>query len=526
MNILPVLHLTAALIYINLVVFVLSKNPRSPVNIVSSLFILCFAVWNFGDALLHFSQDRSIAMFWENMGSFGWIGFAGFFLWQTAVLTGRKKLLKSFLFYLAVFAVPAVLIYAQWTGRLINDLVRQPYGWGVVWSESFWTVSYYIYYVTYIIVSFLLLLNYRRKTGHRYRQKQAAVIILTASVVAIAGTVTNVALPQLGNYDLPPVAPLLSLIWAGGLTLAVTKYGLMSINPATAASDIIATMADALLLLNPEGNIAEVNTAAETLLGYRRVELLGRPVEMILSSGSSLFKGPEFEKLFEKSSVKDVSLRCRRKTGEDIPVSFSVTVMRDREDSLVGLVCVFYDLRPVIEKNIKIEESYRHQMKLREKLNKSEKLAMIGTLAGGVAHEIRTPLSSVKNAVFFLERYSGPLDDETQNYIGIMRRELARAEEIISSLLDFSRASVIKPETVSIEKLFDETVEELGKRKNISIVKKISGDASRIQADPEKLKKLFKNIVKNSFQAIEGQGIVEIETFKVGHLPFQGPAII
>src|SRR4030043_710730 len=100
-------------------------------------------------------------------------------------------------------------------------------------------------------------------------------------------------------YIMPPMAGPLILIWSTGLVYAITKYGFMTITAAAAAEDILATMADSLIIISPERNIVRVNKATLDLLGFKEGELINKPVDNILN-GHSLFKAEQFERLIKE----------------------------------------------------------------------------------------------------------------------------------------------------------------------------------------------------------------------------------
>ncbi|MGM0567635.1 MAG: sensor histidine kinase [Elusimicrobiota bacterium] len=163
------------------------------------------------------------------------------------------------------------------------------------------------------------------------------------------------------------------------------------------------------------------------------------------------------------------------------------------------------------EKNRQIEESYTKQAQMQDQMIRNEKLAMVGKMAGAVGHEIRTPLSSIKNAAFYLSRYGRIEDEESKSYLDIMSQEINTAEEIVGSLLEFSKTGYLDKSQVFPGEIIDEVLERLNTGENIKIKKEIDDKDFSIQADPNKLKRLFYNIIKNAVQAVEGEGIIEIK---------------
>jgi len=109
--------------------------------------------------------------------------------------------------------------------------------------------------------------------------------------------------------------------------------------------NIIESMEDALVVINPNANIRSVNRSTCDLLGYTEEELVGRDVSLMFVEEEGLFKGTRLQKLMEKGSLRDYAMNYRTKNGESIPVSFSGSVMKDKDDKLLGVVGVARDMR-------------------------------------------------------------------------------------------------------------------------------------------------------------------------------------
>ncbi len=525
MNTLSFIHFFSFLVFLWIMAFILQKSHKQTLNRIAALFCFCFVVWNFGAAFMRSAPTKETAMLWQNISSFGWISFASVFLWQAVVFTGKKKLLKSKVFYIAVFGIPAFLIYKQWTGFLINDFVRLPWGWHNIWTETIWPPLFFLYYILFNVLSFVIVLNYGKKTEVFYKKKQALIIFYAMLICLVLGTVTDVVLPRMNIHLIPPLASVFALFWVGGVVYAITKYGLMSITPQSAAENILSSMSDSLILVNPEGVIASINNATEKLFGYKERDLVGRVAGTVINGDREEKDQRVFEGLLKGQAVKDFETSYRTRDDRSIPVNLSGSPVFDREGRMVGAVLIAHDMRETIKRNRELEESYQKQAEMREKLvkaemqeklNRQEKLATIGRLAGSVGHEIRTPLASIKNAVFYLERYGGIQDSDASEYLRILVEEVNRAEEIVNSLLDFSRTTKVNPADIEIKQAFERAEDAVKDHKEVEIVKNVEPDAATIKADPVKFEQLMKNLLKNACQAIDGPGRVEINSRRAG----------
>ncbi len=468
------------------------------------------------------AESANRAMMWQSISSFGWIGFSAVFLWHTLIFTGKTRISKNPLLCIFLFLIPALLITRQWQGYLINDFVKRPFGWNNIWSDTFWPAVFYVYYISFIMISLLLLLRYKKRALNPPLRKQASIIINSTVIYVVLGTATDVFFPQIGYYRVPPLGSVFTLIWAGGLVLAITKYGLMSITPAAAAEDILESMADSLVLIDPKGRIAALNKAACRMTGYREKELKGKPVDIIFSQKGGFFESPVFRKLLNEGVTYESKVTYLTREGLEIPVSFSGSLMRDKSGSVIGIVGIARDMRESIRKKRQLEELYRYQADIRERLVKArmqekiarnEKLAMVGRLAGSVSHEIRTPLASIRNAAFYLEKYGSIEDEESKKFLDIMLSETKQVEEIVHSLLDFSRTTEINISEVDISEVLDKAIASVKEDKDIEYIKEISPDAATIKADPLKLGQLLGNLVRNAAQAIGEKGSITVSSY-------------
>lgn len=359
----------AFLVDVELIVFILFQRPRSRLNMVCSAFIGCFAIWSFGMTFIkNPNTAENIAMLFFNINSFGWCSFPVFFLWLTLIFTGKEKLLKPKLTYLFVFIIPLILSYKQWTNTLLKTYpVKQFYGWAYVWVESIWTYLFYIYFALFIGISLYMLLIVWKKGEHQVKRKQAQIIFSVTFISFILGSLTDVLFPNLKLYQIPSTAHITALIWMGGVVYAIRRYKFLTITPYTAASNIISTMADGLILIDQSYNIVNVNKAALELLTYNEKELVGQPFEILLANQYE--KRQWLDRIITESHLKNYDLFLKNKSGANITISLSSSMIKDDTGNIVGIVCIVRDITE-------------------RKLAEQEREKMIG--------ELQTALSNIK----------------------------------------------------------------------------------------------------------------------------------
>ncbi len=354
MNIYPFLHFSAFLVYLYLIIVILIKDPKSWLNRSCAAFFACLALWSFAYIFIYNPNiSKDTAILFDNIGSIGLASFASFFLWFSLIFTEKKKILKTIIIYPLIFILPLLFIYKQWTGFLTTDYIKRPWGWEIVWQDSIWEYFYYLYYLSFVAIGLYLILNFGRKTKEPTKKKQAGIIFVATLISLILGTLTDVILPELNISGIPALGNAITLIWAGGFIYAIAKYKFMVITPAAAADNIISIMADPLILLDREGNIATVNKAALDLSGYGKDELKGKSVEIFFREND--FKNTLLDKSIKGESIRNYEFGFKTKTGDNIPVIFSSSTMIDRAGGMAGIVCIIKDIteRKQAEENLK-----------------------------------------------------------------------------------------------------------------------------------------------------------------------------
>jgi diguanylate cyclase (GGDEF)-like protein/PAS domain S-box-containing protein len=344
MNILSFLHFFVFLVFSYLLIFLLWKDPKSLLNRVCAVLLACFVVWSFGSIFIYNPRSsKDTVMLFDNVASIGWISFTSFFLWFALIFTEKKKILKTRIIYPLIFILPFLLIYKQWTGFLTVDYIKQPWGWGSVWSDSIWAYLFYLYYLSFMAIGLYLILNFGRKTEEPLKKKQAKIIFVAALVSLVFSTLTDVILPELNIRTIPSsLGNVITFIWASGIVYAIAKYKLMVITPVAAADNIISTMADSLILLDRQGNIASVNKAVLDLSGYGKDELEGKSVEVLFREKD--FKNTLLDKVIKGEIIRNYELNFKTKTGDNIPVVFSSSTMMDEAGGMAGIVCIIKDV--------------------------------------------------------------------------------------------------------------------------------------------------------------------------------------
>jgi PAS domain S-box-containing protein len=273
---------------------------------------------------------------------------------------------------------------------------------------------------------------------------------------------------------------------------------------------LIASSVDGIIAADMKGSIIIFNKAAEELLGYTAKEVMGKRniVDLYPPGGAKevmrKLRGQEHGGV-GKLTPQQVTLI--NKSGEPIPIQLSASLVYDEGGGELFSVGFFTDLRPRIEMEKQLEETHLQ-------LVNSEKMASLGKLAAGIAHEINNPMGGILiYSSLVMEALEG--EDARRQDLEKIVQEATRCKEIVKSLLEFSRQTEPKMEPTDINKAITDGLfflENQALFHNIEIVKNLAPQLPRVRGNGNQLKQVFMNIVVNAAEAMHGGGTLTITT--------------
>jgi signal transduction histidine kinase len=154
-----------------------------------------------------------------------------------------------------------------------------------------------------------------------------------------------------------------------------------------------------------------------------------------------------------------------------------------------------------------------------EQLIRSEKLAAIGKLAGGVGHELRNPLGAIKNAAYYIKgkvtnSELAKREPRIIEFLGIMDDEISSSNKIISDLLNFSRVAKPTVSPAKIRKVMEDALSRLTVPENIEVINKVDANLPEVEIDADQIRQVFVNIATNAIQAMPEGGKLTIDARK------------
>ena len=265
------------------------------------------------------------------------------------------------------------------------------------------------------------------------------------------------------------------------------------------SDNLVENMPMGLVAIDPEEQIASFNQTAESMLGINAHQAFGKRLTEILPLSFQDF----FNHLKTESGPINRELETYLNNERNLPLEVIGTALTGEDGAALGWVILFRDLTEI-----------QH---LKKEIARSQRLASIGRLAAGVAHEIRNPLSSIKGfATYFKERYRDtPRDQQTAE---IMIQEVERLDRVIGQLLEFARPMSIQKRATQLEGLIRHSmkmVEGDARQKGITLNVKSDPRINTVQIDPDRIKQVLLNLYLNALEAMEGGGDLSVAFLRV-----------
>jgi len=291
---------------------------------------------------------------------------------------------------------------------------------------------------------------------------------------------------------------------------------------------IVQNAAEGIVVIDAEGYIAFTNPFADALLGYDAESLGGQHWTLIVPPDQQSVVVAADERRARGESDQ-YELELVRKDGPRIPILVSGTP-RFEGGRFEGTLAVFTDIteRKKAEEALReyserleemVEERTNELRGAQEELMRKERLAILGQLAGGVSHELRNPLATISNAVYYLQMTLPDADQTTKEYLELIYQQVRSAAKIISDLLDFSRETTADREEVAVSQLVGDLLERHAPPDDVAATTHVPTDLPPVFIDARQIGQVLDNLVTNAYQAMPEGGTLTIKTSEVSRKP-------
>ncbi|MES1039876.1 MULTISPECIES: PAS domain S-box protein [Peribacillus] len=252
-------------------------------------------------------------------------------------------------------------------------------------------------------------------------------------------------------------------------------------------------------ITDDKGVIIEVNEKFSEISGYGRSELVGHTHKMVNSGYHSKEFFEHMWKTVHERKVWKGEIRNKAKDGSFYWVDTTIVPFFSEEGKPFQFLALRYDI------------TERKQSE--EMLHRQDKLAAVGQLAAGVAHEIRNPLTSMKGYTEFLQL--DETDENKQEYLEIIMDEINRVNEIVEEFLQLAKPQALILESKNLVPIIQNVVSLTdfeARKRNITLISDLNEEEILVRCDENRLKQVLLNFIKNGIEAMPDGGFIKVMT--------------
>jgi len=262
--------------------------------------------------------------------------------------------------------------------------------------------------------------------------------------------------------------------------------------------NVLASMTNGLMTIDLEKKIVTVNEMAERIIGKGKGGITGFSMEQVLGEQHPLYK-ILVETLTQEKGISHIEVELK-KDGESLWLIAGTSLLIGGEGKTAGALAIFQDITEI--------------KALEEKLRQADRLAALGTLSAGLAHEIKNPLSAIKTFVQLLPQKIGN-SSFMEKFNITVPREIDRINHLVEDLLELTRRRVRPLVDLKVDSLIRQVIDLHGeelKKRQIVFQDDLNKTVSSVHGDAETLYRAFSNLIINAIQAMPNGGILSISS--------------
>ncbi len=490
MNPYLLLPLAACVTCAILAVGILARDSRHRTNRLAALLMIGTTVWAACEVLWNTADDPDAVLWLVRVSSIGWVAIGPAALNLFLDLT-RSKSSRVYRLLPMLYGISGLfLVIALATPWMHESVVRTSWGWGYRFGPAY--PPFYAFTVACLSGSIALGLRDLAGEGAPGERLQARALMVGIGIPLTVASLTDGLLPMLG-WQPPRLGTVSFTALGAAFAWGVYRHGYSLLAPGDFASEILDTLPDGVALLRMDGRVRSANRGLGQLLGVPPQDLEQHRIDEWLQ-GHSLETHAEHEASLQTSEGP-------------VPVSVSTAPLHDKQGGPIGLVLVLRDLREVIG--------------LRSRLITSGRLAAVGQLAAGIAHEINNPLAYVnanlgalRAIVAGMAEKGEPGSAEARELIDESLEGIQRVAAIVRDVKSFSHAGVPERRAIDIAKLLDSVLRVAAPqlRYGRPVERRYGKAVAPVLGNPQELQQVFLNLVINAGQAVRGSQEIRLIT--------------
>ena len=274
-------------------------------------------------------------------------------------------------------------------------------------------------------------------------------------------------------------------------------------------ADILTGIVDGVIVIAARGEVLIWNRAAEEMTGVAATDALGKNFAFVLSDNPSV--AGLIEKTFSSGrSYSDYEAELMVKHLPPRPVGLVTSVLTDSDGSPTGVILTIRDQAGVRD--------------LKERMRRSDRLATLGMIAAGIAHEVKNPLVGISVAAQLMKSEvlsgEGPLQGagpgkNLVEYLDVILKEADRLNNVLEGILDFTRLKPHEIKAYNIHSILDRVLllnEENARKSNVMLTRLYDPSLPDVIVNRDQLIQVFLNIIKNAIEAMPAGGKLTVTT--------------
>lgn len=272
-------------------------------------------------------------------------------------------------------------------------------------------------------------------------------------------------------------------------------------------ADILTGIVDGVVVTDAEGQILIWNRAAEEMTGIAAAEALGKHFAAVFSENTAVVR--QIEKTFSSGrSYSDYEAELVAKHRQPHPVGLVTTVLLDNSGQLTGVILTIRDQAGVRD--------------LKERMRRSDRLATLGMIAAGIAHEVKNPLVGIRGAAQLMKSELSSEDEAGSakgrsliEYLDVILKEADRLNKVLEGILDFTRVKPREMKAFNIHSILDRALllnEESARQSGVVLARLYDPSLPDVIGSQDQLIQVFLNIIKNAVEVMPGGGKLTVTT--------------
>ncbi len=503
---LVLLHLFALFLLVTLGFYVFVANPRNRAHQTFAAFIAFLALWTVKDLIFWNFHDKNLPAGWWASASFIIALLMqcslAIFAWVFPENSRTPKKRAAILFAPSLVLIPAALFGLLWhkigfeNGRFIIDLAPLAYAFVV-----------YVYFVfTFGAVNLL-----KKYWEYKNTQKgqQIGAILWAVGITCVLKTLANIVLPFFGIYEFLPYSTIFVLPGVLIYAYAISNFKLFSLQTALDQFRLfpiaykialsIATVAIISFIIFQIPIVYWAFHDGMTFEAWRKYLVFS----IISALVPNLLLVLIIVRIFSRPLQRITLAAVQVTDGE-----YGTEVDLRKSNDEIGLLANSFN-----EMSRKMADDIEQLKKLNEQLTRTEKLAAMGTLSAGVAHEVNNPLASISSLIQMMQRKD--LDEDTKEKLRLISTQITRITQVTKDMMDFARARPAAKSLINVNEIIEMSLRLASFDKSfqkLELETDFEENMPEILADSDQLQQVFLNLFLNARDAMPSGGELSIIT--------------